>query len=227
MLDAPVSGGEPKSPSTARLSIMVGGKKEIFENARLPGQDGDLRCLLATSARQYDQAGQSDHCRLDIAAMSESTRVGARREWIRKPFLSDPGRDYRKHRAGTKFPCAERNFKPGFSNRAPHQGPGHALILPMSLGCRAPHQPGDGNHAALKVDGRAGNDHAGVSVLRKNWQKCEGSEIAGCRPENKSGLMIQAHDPLRPGAAMVRKYPMKTSSKPLDQLLTDIPIPAS
>ena len=58
MLDAPVSGGEPKAID-GTLSFMVGGKQEVFDKYK------DLLGAMGTSVvRCGEVAGQPDHCGL-------------------------------------------------------------------------------------------------------------------------------------------------------------------
>src|SRR4030042_562322 len=73
MLDAPVSGGEPKAKD-ATLSIMVGGKKKVFERV-----EGILKCM-GSSAVLVGDIGSGNITKLanqiivalNIAAMSEA-----------------------------------------------------------------------------------------------------------------------------------------------------------
>ena len=62
MLDAPVSGGEPKAID-GTLAIMVGGPRTPLKNERYPFAYGIL-CSLGWGDRQRQcyQASQSDHC---------------------------------------------------------------------------------------------------------------------------------------------------------------------
>lgn len=64
MLDAPVSGGEPKAID-GTLSFMVGGKQSVFDTYK-PILDtmGALPFSAVTRCRQYHQTCQSDHCSL-------------------------------------------------------------------------------------------------------------------------------------------------------------------
>ena len=117
MLDAPVSGGEPKAID-ATLSIMVGGDEAVFNSVK------DLLLCMGASAVLCGDLGAGNTTKLanqvivalNIAAVSEafmlSTRAGV-----------DPTKVFDAIRGGlagstvmnAKFPMiAEGNFKPGF-----------------------------------------------------------------------------------------------------------------
>ncbi len=117
MLDAPVSGGEPKAVE-GTLSIMVGGKEEIFNKVK------DILLCMGSSTVYVGEIGSGNITKLanqiivalNIAAMSEAlslaTKAGV-----------DPIRVYKAIRGGlagstvldAKAPMVfDRNFKPGF-----------------------------------------------------------------------------------------------------------------
>lgn len=117
MLDAPVSGGEPKAID-GTLSIMVGGSQEVFDKVK------DILLCMGSSAVLVGDIGSGNITKLanqiivalNIAAMSEAfvlaTKAGV-----------DPERVYQAIRGGlagstvldAKAPMVmERNFKPGF-----------------------------------------------------------------------------------------------------------------
>ncbi|ADK15863.1 2-hydroxy-3-oxopropionate reductase [Clostridium ljungdahlii] len=117
MLDAPVSGGEPKAIDGS-LSMMVGGKKEVFEKYK------DLLLKMGTSAVLCGDVGAGNVTKLanqvivalNIAAMSEAFVLGT------KAGVS-PELIYNAIRGGlagstvldAKAPMVlDRNFKPGF-----------------------------------------------------------------------------------------------------------------
>ncbi len=117
MLDAPVSGGEPKAKDGS-LSIMVGGKKEIFESVKEV-----LLCMGATAVH-CGKIGAGNTTKLanqiivasNIAALSEALVLG-------KKAGVEPDAIFQAIRAGlagstvmdAKTPMMlERNFDPGF-----------------------------------------------------------------------------------------------------------------
>ncbi len=117
MLDAPVSGGEPKAID-GTLSVMVGGKKELFDKYY------DLLMVMAGSVVYVGELGAGNVAKLanqivvavNIAAVSEALTFA-------KKAGADPELVYQAIRGGlagstvmdAKAPMMlERNFKPGF-----------------------------------------------------------------------------------------------------------------
>ncbi len=117
MLDAPVSGGEPKAIDGS-LSIMVGGKKEIFEKVY------DILMAMGGSAVYCGGIGAGNTTKLanqiivavNIAAVSEAfllaTKAGVDPELV---FNAIKGGLAGSTVMNAKAPMIlERNFKPGF-----------------------------------------------------------------------------------------------------------------
>ena len=117
MLDAPVSGGEPKAID-GTLSVMVGGKKELYDKY------SDLLMVMAGSVVYVGELGAGNVAKLanqivvavNIAAVSEALTFA-------KKAGADPELVYQAIRGGlagstvmdAKAPMMlERNFKPGF-----------------------------------------------------------------------------------------------------------------
>lgn len=117
MLDAPVSGGEPKAID-GTLSVMVGGKKETFDKYY------DMLMVMAGSVVYVGGIGSGNVAKLanqmvvaiNIAAVSEALTFA-------KKAGTDPELVYQAIRGGlagstvmdAKAPMMlERNFKPGF-----------------------------------------------------------------------------------------------------------------
>jgi 2-hydroxy-3-oxopropionate reductase len=117
MIDAPVSGGEPKAID-GTLSVMVGGKKETFDKFY------DLLSVMAGSVVYVGGIGSGNVAKLanqmvvaiNIAAVSEALTFA-------KKAGTDPELVYQAIRGGlagstvmdAKAPMMlERNFKPGF-----------------------------------------------------------------------------------------------------------------
>lgn len=117
MLDAPVSGGEPKAVD-GTLSVMVGGKKELFDKYY------DMLMVMAGSVVYVGELGSGNVAKLanqivvavNIAAVSEALTFA-------KKAGTDPELVYQAIRGGlagstvmdAKVPMMlDRNFKPGF-----------------------------------------------------------------------------------------------------------------
>jgi 2-hydroxy-3-oxopropionate reductase len=182
MLDAPVSGGEPKAKD-GTLSIMVGGKKEVFEKVE------EILKVMGASAVLVGDIGSGNTTKLanqiivalNIAAMSEAmvlaTKAGV-----------DPERVYQAIRGGlagstvldAKVPLALKgNFKPGFRIELHIKDLANALDTAHSIGVPVPLASGVMEiMQALKVDGKAGNDHGGIIQF---YEKLAKVEVRGAR----------------------------------------------
>ncbi len=166
MLDAPVSGGEPKAID-GTLSIMVGGKKEVFDRCF------EMLSKMGTSVVLCGEIGAGNTTKLanqivvalNIAAMSEALVLGAKAG-------VDPEVIYKAIRGGLagstvldlKAPMVlNGNFKPGFrielhiKDLANAIETGHEVGVPLPLTSQVMEIM-----QALKVDGKAGNDHGGI-----------------------------------------------------------------
>jgi len=166
MLDAPVSGGEPKAKD-GTVSIMVGGRKEIFEKVE------DILKVMGASAILVGDIGSGNTTKLanqiivalNIAAMSEAmvlaTKAGV-----------DPEKVYNAIRGGlagstvldAKVPLAlDGNFKPGFRIELHIKDLANALDTAHEIGVPVPLASGVMEiMQALKVDGKAGDDHGSI-----------------------------------------------------------------
>jgi 2-hydroxy-3-oxopropionate reductase len=166
MLDAPVSGGEPKAID-GTLSIMVGGKKEVFD-AYLP-----LLQKMGASVVLCGDIGAGNMTKLanqiivalNIAALSEAMVLAAKSG-------VDPETVFKAIRGGlagstvmeAKAPMIlAGNFKPGFrielhiKDLANAIETGHEVGVPLPLTAQVMEMM-----QALKVDGKAANDHSGL-----------------------------------------------------------------
>jgi len=166
MLDAPVSGGEPKAID-GTLSIMVGGSKDLFDRC-LP-----LLQKLGSSVVLCGDIGAGNMTKLanqiivalNIAALSEAMVLAAKSG-------VDPETVYKAIRGGlagstvmeAKTPMIlAGNFKPGFrielhiKDLANAIETGHDVGVPLPLTSQVMEMM-----QALKVDGKAGNDHSGL-----------------------------------------------------------------
>lgn len=166
MLDAPVSGGQPKAID-GTLAIMVGGPQEAFDQVK------DILAKMGSSVTRVGDIGSGNITKLanqiivalNIAAMSEAmvlaTKAGV-----------DPGKVFQAIRGGlagstvlnAKMPLVlAGNFTPGFrielhikdllnAMEAAHQ---YGVPLPLSGLVLEIMQ-------SLKVDGKAKEDHGGL-----------------------------------------------------------------
>ena len=166
MLDAPVSGGEPKAIE-GTLAIMVGGPKDTFEQVK------DILAVMGGSVTRVGEIGSGNTTKLanqiivalNIAAMSEAmvlaTKAGV-----------DPERVFEAIKGGlagstvlnAKMPLVlAGNCKPGFrielhiKDLANALDTAHAVGVPVPLSSVVMEAM-----QALKVDGKGGDDHGGI-----------------------------------------------------------------
>lgn len=175
MLDAPVSGGEPKAIE-GTLSIMVGGKKEIFEKCH------GILSKMGTSVVLCGDIGAGNTTKLanqiivalNIAAMSEALVLGAKAG-------VNPETIFKAIRGGlagstvleAKTPMVlSGNFKPGFRIELHIKDLANALDTAHEVGAPLPLTSQVMEILqALKVDGKAGNDHSGIIQFYENLAK--------------------------------------------------------
>jgi 2-hydroxy-3-oxopropionate reductase len=177
MLDAPVSGGEPKAID-GTLSIMVGGKKAIFEKCR------EFLVKLGTSVVLCGDIGAGNTTKLanqiivalNIAAMSEALVLGVKAG-------VDPEVIYNAIRGGlagstvldAKVPMVlNRNFKPGFKIDLHIKDLANAIETAREVG--APLLLTSQVMEilqALKVDGKGQNDHSAIVQFYEKLGKIE------------------------------------------------------
>ncbi len=166
MLDAPVSGGEPKAID-GTLAIMVGGKEAVFEGVK------DVLLKMGASAVLCGDIGAGNVTKLanqiivalNIAAMSEAfvlaTKAGV-----------DPERVFNAIKGGlagstvlnAKAPMVlEGNYKPGFRIELHIKDLQNALDTAHETGTPIPLTAQIMEiMQALKVDGKQSDDHGGV-----------------------------------------------------------------
>jgi 2-hydroxy-3-oxopropionate reductase len=177
MLDAPVSGGEPKAID-GTLSIMVGGKKATFEKCR------EFLVKLGTSVVLCGDIGAGNTTKLanqiivalNIAAMSEALVLGVKAG-------VNPEVIYNAIRGGlagstvldAKAPMVlNRNFKPGFKIDLHIKDLANAIDTAREVG--APLLLTSQVMEilqALKVDGKGQNDHSAIVQFYENLAKVE------------------------------------------------------
>ena len=179
MLDAPVSGGEPKAID-GTLSIMVGGDKEVFESVK------EILLVMGGSAVYCGPIGAGNTTKLanqivvacNIAAVAEALTLA-------KKAGVDPELVYQAIRGGlagstvmdAKAPMMiADNFKPGFRidlhikdlNNAIETGHGVGSPLPLSAQVMEMFQ-------TLRAVGCGSDDH---SALAKYYAKVSGVKIS-------------------------------------------------
>ncbi|MDF2594465.1 MAG: tartronate semialdehyde reductase [Clostridia bacterium] len=179
MIDAPVSGGEPKAVE-GTLSIMAGGDKEVFEALK-----EDVFLKMGASAVHCGDIGAGNTTKLanqivvalNIAAVSEAFMLA-------KKAGVDPELVYHAIRGGlagstvmdAKAPMMlNNNFKPGFKvdlhikdiNNALDTGHGVGSPLPLTAMVMEMLQ-------TLHADGHGQEDH---SALAKYYEKVTGIKI--------------------------------------------------
>jgi 2-hydroxy-3-oxopropionate reductase len=177
MLDAPVSGGEPKAID-GTLSIMVGGRKEIFEKCQgfLSKMGTSIVLCGEVGAGNMTKLANQIIVALNIAAMSEALVLGAKAG-------VNPETIFTAIRAGlagsavleAKVPMVlNGNFKPGFrielhiKDLANAIDTAHELGVPLLLTSQVMEIM-----QALKVDGKAANDHSGIVQFYEKLAKIE------------------------------------------------------
>jgi 2-hydroxy-3-oxopropionate reductase len=177
MLDAPVSGGEPKAID-GTLAIMVGGPKDVFERVK------DILAIMGGSVTHVGEVGSGNTTKLanqiivalNIAAVSEAmvlaTKAGV-----------DPEKVFQAIRGGlagstvldAKMPLIlSGNFKPGFRIELHIKDIKNALETAHELGVPIPLSSQIMEiMQALKVDGKHKDDHGGIVQFYERLAKIE------------------------------------------------------
>lgn len=180
MLDAPVSGGEPKAID-GTVSIMVGGKQAIFDEVK------DMLLVMGGSAVLVGDIGSGNTTKLanqiivalNIAAMSEAlvlaTKAGVDAE---KVYQAIRGGLAGSAVLDAKVPLALKgNFKPGFRIELHIKDLANALDTAHEVGVPLPLTSSVMEiMQALKVDGKAGDDHGGLIQF---YEKLAQVEVRG------------------------------------------------
>jgi 2-hydroxy-3-oxopropionate reductase len=178
MLDAPVSGGEPKAIE-GTLAFMVGGKQAVFDQVK------DLLATMGASVTLVGAIGSGNLTKLanqiivalNIAAVSEALVLAAKAG-------VDPEKVYQAIRGGlagstvleAKAPLMMKgNFKPGFRIALHIKDLQNALDTAHELGVPIPlcSQVME-IMQALRVDGKADNDHGGIVQF---YERLAGVEV--------------------------------------------------
>jgi 2-hydroxy-3-oxopropionate reductase len=166
MLDAPVSGGEPKAIE-GTLAIMVGGPQETFDSVK------DILGAMGASVKLVGDIGSGNITKLanqiivalNIAAMSEAMVLAVKAG-------VDPEKVYQAIRGGlagstvldAKMPMVlDGNFKPGFRIELHIKDLMNVMDTARELGAPA-HLTNQVLEMmqTLKADGKGKNDHGGL-----------------------------------------------------------------
>ncbi|HYQ57047.1 MAG TPA: 2-hydroxy-3-oxopropionate reductase [Draconibacterium sp.] len=178
MLDAPVSGGEPKAVD-GTLSIMVGGEQAIFNKVEA------ILKVMGASAVLVGEIGSGNTTKLanqiivalNIAAMSEAM-VMAQKTGVdtEKVFQAIRGGLAGSTVLDAKMPLVlDGNFKPGFRIELHIKDLMNALDTAHELGTPIPLTSTVMEFMqALKTDGKAGDDHGGIIQF---YEKLAGVEV--------------------------------------------------
>ena len=166
MLDAPVSGGEPKAID-GTISVMVGGKQEVFDKYK-----DVIGCMAASVVRTGDiGAGNATKLAnqiivaINIAAVSEALTLAAK-------VGVEPELVYKAIRGGlagstvldAKAPMMmDRNFKPGFRINLHTKDLKNVLDTSHEVGVTLPLTASVMEiMQALKADGHEAEDHSSI-----------------------------------------------------------------
>jgi 2-hydroxy-3-oxopropionate reductase len=180
LIDAPVSGGEPKAKD-GTLAIMVGGPEKAFSQVE------SILEVMGASVTLVGEIGSGNTTKLanqiivalNIAAMSEAM-VLAKKAGV------DPKRVFEAIRGGlagstvldAKMPLVlERNFKPGFRIELHIKDMMNALDTAHEVGVPVPLSSQVLEiMQALKVDGHQTDDHGGIVQFYEKLAKTEVTE---------------------------------------------------
>jgi 2-hydroxy-3-oxopropionate reductase len=177
MLDAPVSGGEPKAIE-GTLSVMVGGKKEVFDKCYdiLKAMAGSVILTGDIGAGNVTKLANQIVVALNIAAMCEAfvlaSKVGVQPELV-----------YQAIRGGlagstvldAKAPLVmDRNFDPGFRINLHIKDLSNVLETSHEVGVPLPLTAAVMEMMqALKVDGMGDCDHSSLIRYYEKMAKVE------------------------------------------------------
>jgi len=177
MLDAPVSGGEPKAKD-GTLAIMVGGPREVFDEV-----EGILG-VMGASVTLVGEIGSGNMTKLanqiivalNIAAMSEAMVLAAKAGVnAEKVFQAIRGGLAGSTVLNAKMPLVlEGNFKPGFRIELHIKDLANALDTAHEVGVPVPLSSAVMEvMQALKVDGKGADDHGGIIQFYEKLAKVE------------------------------------------------------
>jgi 2-hydroxy-3-oxopropionate reductase len=177
MLDAPVSGGEPKAVD-GTLAIMVGGKEEIFEKVKqvLQSMGKDITLVGGNGCGTTAKLANQIMVNVNIAAMSEALVLAAKAGIdIQKMYEAIRGGLAGSAVLDAKVPLIlERNFVAGgridinLKDLTNVMDTAHSIGVPLPLSSQVLEM-----FHALKVDGKAADDHSGLIQYYEKLAKIE------------------------------------------------------
>jgi 2-hydroxy-3-oxopropionate reductase len=177
VLDAPVSGGEPKAIE-GTLAIMVGGPQETFDEVE------DILSVMGASVTRVGEIGSGNMTKLanqiivalNIAAMSEAMVLAAKAGVnAEKVFQAIRGGLAGSTVLDAKMPLVLKgNFKPGFRIELHIKDLANALDTAHEIGVPVPLSGAVMEvMQALKVDGKGADDHGGIIQFYEKLAKVE------------------------------------------------------
>ncbi len=177
VLDAPVSGGEPKAIE-GTLAIMVGGPQETFDEVE------DILSVMGASVTRVGEIGSGNMTKLanqiivalNIAAMSEAMVLAAKAGVnAEKVFQAIRGGLAGSTVLDAKMPLVlEGNFKPGFRIELHIKDLANALDTAQEVGVPVPLSSAVMEvMQALKVDGKGADDHGGIIQFYEKLAKVQ------------------------------------------------------
>ncbi|TKJ34672.1 MAG: 2-hydroxy-3-oxopropionate reductase [Planctomycetes bacterium B3_Pla] len=177
VLDAPVSGGEPKAVD-GTLAIMVGGPQETFDKVK------DILSVMGASVTLVGEIGSGNMTKLanqiivalNITAMSEAMVLAAKAGVdSEKVFQAIRGGLAGSTVLDAKMPLVlEGNFKPGFRIELHIKDLANALETAHEVGVPVPLSGAVMEvMQALKVDGKGADDHGGIIQFYEKLAKVE------------------------------------------------------
>ncbi len=177
VLDAPVSGGEPKAIE-GTLAIMVGGPQETFDEVE------DILSVMGASVTRVGEIGSGNMTKLanqiivalNIAAMSEAMVLAAKAGVnAEKVFQAIRGGLAGSTVLDAKMPLVLKgNFKPGFRIELHIKDLANALDTAHEVGVPVPLSSAVmAVMQALKVDGKGADDHGGIIQFYEKLAKVE------------------------------------------------------
>jgi 2-hydroxy-3-oxopropionate reductase len=177
MLDAPVSGGESKAID-GTLAIMAGGKEEVFESVKdvLYCMGKDVTLVGGNGCGTTAKLANQIIVNLNIAAMSEALVLAAKAGIdIEKMYQAIRGGLAGSAVLDAKVPLIlERNFVAGgridinLKDITNVMETAHEIGVPLPLSSQLLEI-----FHALKVDGKASQDHGGIVQYYENLAKVE------------------------------------------------------
>lgn len=166
MIDAPVSGGEPKAID-GTLAIMVGGKEEVFEQVKdiLHAMGAEVTLVGSNGSGTTAKLANQVIVNLNIAAMSEALVLASKAGIdVEKMYQAIRGGLAGSSVLDAKVPLIlDRNFVAGgridinMKDITNVMETAHNLDVPMPLSSQLLEI-----FHALKADGKAADDHSGI-----------------------------------------------------------------